>query len=103
MRKTHAIRVIVGTVVLLYATWLNASSVSVGNCLPGMTHFSTIRAAINASAQGGTELVCPGVYPEQISIYHPITIKGIDNNGSNLALITMPSGGIGTQGHPLCL
>ncbi|HWZ83367.1 MAG TPA: right-handed parallel beta-helix repeat-containing protein [Terriglobales bacterium] len=97
MRKTHVFMTLVGTMVLLCGPWLSASSVSVGSCLPGMTHFATIQAAINASPQGGTVLVCPGVYPEQIAIFHPITIKGVDNNGSNLALITMPPGGTGAQ------
>lgn len=74
---------------------LFASTVAVGpgTCQPALVHFSTIQAAINASPQGGTILVCPGVYQEQISIYHPLTIKGIDNNGSNFARITMPPGG----------
>jgi hypothetical protein len=97
MRKAHAVVALVSAVVLFYGASLNASSVAVGTCLPGMTHFTTIQAAINASPQGGTVLVCPGVYPEQIQMYHPITVKGVDNSGSNLALITMPSGGIGNQ------
>jgi hypothetical protein len=71
---------------------------SAGRCRrPALPHFATIQAAINASPQGGTVLVCPGTYPEQISIYHPLTLKGVDSNGSNLAVITMPYGGTGTQ------
>jgi pectin methylesterase-like acyl-CoA thioesterase len=80
--------------VLLYGKLLNAATVSVGTCLPAYPHFSTIQSAVNASPQGGTVLVCPGTYPEQISIFHPLTLKGVDNNGSNLALITMPSGAL---------
>lgn len=78
---------------------LASTEVAVGpaTCQPALVHFSTIQAAINASPQGGTVLVCPGVYQEQISIFHPITIKGIDNNGSNFALITMPPGGESAQ------
>jgi hypothetical protein len=76
---------------------LEASTVSVGNCRPALPHFGTIQAAVNASAQGGTVLVCPGTYQEQIAIFHPLTLKGIDSNGSNMALITMPPGGVGGQ------
>jgi hypothetical protein len=97
MRKAHAVVALVGAMILFYGAPLYASSVSVGTCLPGLPHFNTIQAAINSSAQGGTVLVCPGVYPEQLSIYHPITIKGVDNSGTNLALITMPAGGTGDQ------
>ena len=95
----RAITVAVVVVAGLLGQSLVASTVVVGptNCQPTLVHFSTIQAAINASPQGGTVLVCPGVYPEQIAIFHPITIKGIDYNGSNLALITMPSGGTNSQ------
>jgi len=72
-----------------------ASTVVVGptNCQPALVHFADIQSAINASPQGGIVLVCAGVYSQQLSIYHPITIKGIDYNGSNMALLTMPPGG----------
>ena len=96
-RKSQVLIVLVGLLALLSAQALTAATVSVGTCLPAYPHFSTIQAAINASPLGGTVLVCPGIYPEQISIFHPLTLKGVDNNGSNLALITMPPGGIGNQ------
>lgn len=97
MRKAQIVVVATAAVILLCGQYSQASSVSVGNCLPALPHFSTIQAAINASAQGGTVLVCPGVYQEQISIFHPLTLKGVDVGGSNMAVITMPAGGVGTQ------
>jgi len=97
LHKTRMMFLLAGVLVLSHALPLAASSVVVGTCEPALPHFSTIQAAINASALGGTVLVCPGTYPEQISIYHPLTLKGVDNNGSNLALITMPPGGTGDQ------
>lgn len=97
MRKTQVLTMILGTLVLLCSQLLNAATVSVGTCLPAYPHFPTIQAAVNASPQGGTVLVCPGTYPEQVSIFHPLTLKGVDNNGSNLSLITMPPGGTGSQ------
>jgi hypothetical protein len=97
MRKAQTLLLLMGALVLLWGQNAQASTVSVGTCLPALPHFLTIQAAINASAQGGTILVCPGVYPEQLSIFHPLTIKGVDVGGSNMALITMPPGGVGVQ------
>lgn len=97
LRKAQVLVLFTGLFVLLHGQLLSASSVVVGTCQPALPHFSTIQAAINASAQGGTVLVCPGTYPEQIQIFHPLTLKGVDNSGSNMALITMPPGGVGAQ------
>jgi hypothetical protein len=93
------IRVTVALVAVLAAPALMASTVVVGptGCQPALVHFSDIQSAINASPQGGIVLVCPGVYSQQLSIFHPITIKGIDYDGSNMALITMPAGGGSAQ------
>ena len=89
------IKIAVALFAALVAPALMASTVVVGptNCQPAQVHFADIQSAINASPQGGIVLVCAGVYSQQLSIYHPITIKGIDYNGSNMALITMPPGG----------
>lgn len=96
LRKVQILMILAGMLVLLSAQSL-AATVAVGTCLPAHPHFSTIQAAINASTLGGTVLVCPGTYPEKIAIFQPLTLKGVDNSGKNLALITMPSGGTGTQ------
>lgn len=95
--KRRRLLLFVGGLLLLCGLPVHAATVSVGTCLPAYPHFNSIQAAINASPLGGTVLVCPGTYPEQITIYHPLTLKGVDTGGSNLALITMPSGGIGAQ------
>ena len=97
MRKAQMLMLLTGLLVLLCGQSLSASSVAVGTCMPALPHFTTIQSAINASALGGTVLVCPGKYPEQLAIYHPITIKGVDYAGSNLAVIAMPAGGVGIQ------
>jgi hypothetical protein len=96
LRKAQMLMMLAGVLTLLSAQSLAATE-AVGTCLPAYPHFSTIQAAINALPLGGTVLVCPGTYPEQISIYHPLTLKGVDSSGSNLALITMPPGATGTQ------
>jgi parallel beta helix pectate lyase-like protein len=96
LRKVQILMILAGMLVLLSAQSL-AATVAVGTCLPAYPHFTTIQSAINASTLGGTVLVCPGTYSEKIAIFQPLTLKGVDNSGKNLALITMPSGGTGTQ------
>jgi hypothetical protein len=97
LRKAQMLMMLGGVLVLLSAQSLAGSNVAVGNCLPAYPHFTTIQAAINASPLGGTVLVCPGTYAEQLLIYHPLTLKGVDNNGSNMARIVFPAGGVGNQ------
>jgi hypothetical protein len=97
LRKAQMLVLLTAAFALLHAQPLSATSVAVGTCQPALPHFTTIQAAINASAQGGTVLVCPGTYSEQLTIFHPLTLKGVDNNGSNLALLTMPPGATGDQ------
>ena len=58
--------------------------------------YSTIQAAVNASAEGGTVLVCPGTYPEQVVLSKPLIIKGVNNPAANQssAIIRIPAGGL---------
>lgn len=97
MCKAKMLMLLSGLLVLLHGQALSASSVAVGSCEPALPHFTTIQAAINASALGGTVLVCPGTYSEQLTILQPLTVRGVESGGSNLALITMPAGGVGDQ------
>jgi nitrous oxidase accessory protein NosD len=47
--------------------------------------FKTIQSAVNAAPAGGTVVVCPGTYHEQVVISKPLTLKGqhatIDQTG----------------------
>lgn len=47
--------------------------------------FTTIQSAVNAAPAGGTVVVCPGTYHEQVVIGKPLTLKGkhatIDETG----------------------
>jgi pectin methylesterase-like acyl-CoA thioesterase len=58
----------------------------VGTCKKGS--FATIGAAITASPAGATILVCPGIYPEQLTINKPLTIEGIQSGNNDAAIIT---------------
>ena len=59
-------------------------------CVTPSVHYTTIQQAINASQAGGTVQVCPGVYPEQISITQPLTLKGVGANGG-VSRIVLPA------------
>jgi parallel beta-helix repeat protein len=63
----------------------------VGTCTSG-THFSTIQSALDASPAANTIEVCPGIYYEQITISHPVTLEGIADGNGSLAQIELPSG-----------
>src|SRR5260370_1024853 len=53
-----------------------AAKVEVGSCLAGLPKFSTIQAAVSGVPPFSTILVCPGVYPEQVTISQPLTLRG---------------------------
>lgn len=75
----------------------SATTVVVGGaaCQPNIKpHYATIQAAVNASSIGGTVIVCPGTYPEQVTITKSITIKGVIDGNLGLAVITVPAGGL---------
>ena len=86
------------TIAGLHGHSLFAVTVAVGPpaCQPSLVHFSTIQAAVTAVPSGSTVLVCPGTYPEQITISQTLNLKGITYNNSDQAVITVPSGGLTT-------
>jgi nitrous oxidase accessory protein NosD len=62
--------------------------------------FKTIQSAVNAAPAGGTVVVCPGTYYEQVVISKPLTLTGkqatIDETGVTPTFqVTLP--GLGTQ------
>jgi len=63
-------------------------------CQPGKPHYTLIQAAVNAVPNGGTVLVCPGTYPEQVAITKPLILKGVTDGTKNAAIITVPAGGL---------
>jgi parallel beta-helix repeat protein len=63
----------------------------VGSCMAGVTGFPTILQAVNSVPSGGTVLVCPGTYPEQVTITVPLRLAGVTAAGSADAVITAPA------------
>jgi hypothetical protein len=73
---------------------LMAATLQVGTCRNHVSTFTTIQAAVNASSPGGTVLVCPGTYPEQVKINKALTITGIQSGTLDAAVVVAPSGGV---------
>ena len=74
-----------------------ASRLVVGNCTTQKTLvFSTIQAAINAARTtgGDTVAICPGTYPEQLTISYPVTLSGLNANNSSAPVISTPPAGL---------
>jgi parallel beta-helix repeat protein len=65
-----------------------ASTVQVGTCLHGVRSYPTISEAVANVPAGSTVKVCPGVYPEQVNIFTPLTLEGISSGNLDLVLIT---------------
>jgi hypothetical protein len=70
---------------------------AVGSCKPRLTRFSSISAAVSSVPPGSTIFICPGTYPEQVTISQPLTLKGITSANQDDAIVTVPSGGLSTN------
>ncbi len=79
---------------------LATTTVVVGpsTCKPAYVHFSTIQSAVSASPFGTIIMVCPGTYPEQVTINQPLTLEGVTDGKGNAAVITVPGGGLVQNG-----
>jgi hypothetical protein len=53
-----------------------AANYQVGGCLAKLQNFGSIQSAVNSVPPAATILVCPGVYPEQVTISKPLTLRG---------------------------
>jgi hypothetical protein len=73
---------------------LAAATVAEGTCKPSLLSYATISAAVSGVAPGSTVLVCPGTYPEQVTIAQALTLKGIAIGNAGQAVITVPGSGL---------
>lgn len=92
-------RLAFGAALLAFATLgadtLAAATVYVGSCGPAKaTSYATIQQAVNASPAGSTILVCPGTYPEQVTIQKNLNLLGVQSGTADSAVITSPAGGV---------
>jgi len=64
------------------------------------THYTTVQAAVSAAQSGAIILVCPGIYPEQVTITTSLTLRGVSVPGANggagagAAIIGAPNAGL---------
>jgi Periplasmic copper-binding protein (NosD) len=72
----------------------NAKAYYVGTCKPGKADFNTIQEAVTAVPSGSTINVCPGTYPEQVTIQQPLTLQGVQNGNNSAVVITAPASGV---------
>jgi parallel beta-helix repeat protein len=71
-----------------------AANYAVGTCKPSLPSYATISAAVSGVPPGSTVLVCPGTYPEQVTIAQPLTLQGITSGNAGQAVITVPGSGL---------
>ncbi len=79
-----------------------AATLVVSNTSPQCprAEFTTIQSAINAAASGDTVRVCPGIYPEQVTI--GINLKLVGDNGAILLPESVAANGSDiSNGDPL--
>ncbi|HFQ82047.1 MAG TPA: hypothetical protein ENK33_11855, partial [Desulfobacterales bacterium] len=104
MRKNHCCQNAVLTMALVLTYLLSFSQIAlsaVGGditvCGSGGADFTTIQAAVNASENGDTILVCDGTYRENLSVMNRnITIKS--EHGAGYTTIRPPSSSMGMGG-----
>src|SRR5690242_751855 len=74
-----------------------ASTVGVGGCKPQLKNYPTISAAVGDPTlpAGSTIQICPGTYPEQVTIAKPLNLLGVISGNSGRAVVTInnPTGG----------
>ena len=68
--------------------------VAVGTCRPKLPMYTTISDAVADVPSGSTVLVCPGNYPEQVTITQPLTLQGLNVGGAANPTITVPTAGL---------
>jgi hypothetical protein len=71
-----------------------AATVEVGTCKGGYAQYGTIQDAVNAAPAGSIVLVCPGNYPEQVTISKSLTLRGLEVGFASGAMILVPAGGV---------
>jgi hypothetical protein len=64
----------------------------VGTCRPKLPTFSTISAALAATPPPDTVMVCPGTYPEQVTITQPVILQGVSDGDSGQVVIGLQAG-----------
>jgi pectin methylesterase-like acyl-CoA thioesterase len=83
-------RTALAIVAIFFPATARARTLTAGNCPRGA--FATIQSAVDTANPGDTVQVCPGFYPEQVTITKPLTVKGIAVANADAAVILPPAG-----------
>ena len=75
-----------------------SKSVQVGACKTNLQNYSSIQSAVNAVPSGAIIQVCPGTYPEQVTISAPVTLEGVSTQPDQVVLVTLPLSGLTQNG-----
>ena len=69
--------------------WQSSKTLTVGTSQSGCPNaqYTTIAAAVTAAAPGDVIEICPALYPEQLVISKPLTLRGIEVNGVKRVLL----------------
>jgi hypothetical protein len=95
VRKSPLTRFLISaSLALLVTPAAIAKTVQVGTCLPDLQTYPTISQAVTSVGVGSTIMVCPGNYPEQVTITQPLTLRGVQSGNAANPTIVVPPGGL---------
>ena len=92
--KTRTLFVAAVLLAAAFAGQAFSSTVAVGNCTKFLS-YPTIQLAVTNAPAGSTVKVCPGTYPEQVTITKNLKVIG---NGPTASTVVVPAGGLVTNG-----
>ena len=97
-RRAKVMSRILACLVLMVTASVNirlyaATNYEVGGCNPNYQNFPTIQAAVSGVPANSTILICPGIYPEQVTISQPLTLQGYAFGNAGRATIVLAPGG----------
>lgn len=92
MKRTSILMMLLAGAFVVATSHPAHAGIVVGQCIAG-THYSTIQSAVDAAPSGAIIKVCPGGYPEQVTIEKPLTLEGFINGGDEGAFILPPTSG----------
>jgi Right handed beta helix region len=76
----------------------SAKTVQVGTCMTSLKSYPSISAALSVVGPGATVDICPGTYPEQLTISSPVSLVGVVSGTAAAAVLTVPSSGLTLNG-----
>lgn len=96
--RVVTIAVVVATGLLGQSLMAKTVAVGPATCQPSSQHYPTIQMAVSSVPLNTIILVCPGNYPEQVTITQPLTLEGVTDGTGNAAVITVPAAGLVQNG-----